>query len=126
MENIRINEYVRLKNGKIGIFKGYNKSSESPFNCKIQFKNTKNPQYYTEECVIDHNEDIKDILKAGDIIEWTADKIGFFGINEVVNRFGKKGVYAEEYDDILFLNEIKILRILTKEQFESNCYSNEN
>ena len=43
---IEVDEYVRLRNGEIGIFKGYNKSLKSPFNCKIQFRNTKNPKYY--------------------------------------------------------------------------------
>lgn len=133
MEEIKVGEYVRTKKGiiaKVGAIYEYGKRE------KYKRYFTKKNEEFNEGTLIKehliydtrqkyipkHSKNIIDLIEVGDIIEWEYKKIGYYGINEVINRFGTIGVYGIEYDDVISLKYIAIKRILTHEQFENNCY----
>lgn len=111
-EKICINEYVRTNIegiGKVINLRGY----------RVYLDNEKDVHITN---IIDHNYDIIKLIQVGDIIEWEWKEFGYYGINEVINRFGTIGVYPEEYDEVISLKDIKIKSILTHEQYERDCY----
>lgn len=122
MEEIKVGEYVRTKDGIIDKILNYS------FGCNVWHCQN---GMCIDECncigvhlkdITKHSKDIIDLIEVGDIIEWEYKKLGYYGINEVINRFGTIGVYGIEYDDVISLKYIAIKRILTHEQYEKNCY----
>lgn len=55
MSKIEINEYVRTKDGEIGIFKGYNNNKKSQWSCKVKLPRMKFWKYYTEEYIVKYS-----------------------------------------------------------------------
>lgn len=118
-------KYVRDDTGYIGevkniVCKGYPvKALEGWIICDDNVKSIINP----EKCKISDN--IKDLIQLGDIVEWKFKDSSFVAINEVIQRpetGDTLGVYVEESDYLAPLEDIKILKILTREQFEEYCY----
>lgn len=136
MEKIEVGEYVKTEDGKIrkikkfyidnvtvahgmqqtyyycGFYDGSFISSESYFSLQEKLNNI----------IVKHSKNIIDLIEVGDIIDWRTEDNSYYGINEVINRFGTIGVYAEEYDACIPLNEIIIKKILTHEKYEKECY----
>lgn len=124
---IEVNEYVRTKNGKIGIFDRYSSRKEnslykSPFNCFIKIKNRKTLLQCCEDYIVKHSKHLIDLIEVKDIIKYRIDNIS--------TTLETKG-YIEGIVDISdeeMLQEIKrdkdykVLEILTREQFEQNSY----
>ena len=124
---IEVNEYVRTKNGEIGIFDRYSSRKEnslykSPFNCFIKLKNRKTPLQCCEDYIAKHSKQLIDLLEVKDVIKYR--------IKNISTTLETKG-YIEGITDISdeeMLQRIKndknykVLEILTKEQFEANCY----
>ena len=118
MEEIQVEEYVRTKGKIFKIYEVYKclgdnfviVKNKNGFPSRIDLKEDK------------HSKDITDLIEVGDIIEWEYKELGYYGINEVINRFGIIGVYGIEYDNVISLKYITIKRILTHEQFEKNVY----
>lgn len=66
---------------------------------------------------------ITDVIVVGDIIEWETTSPYFDGgINEVINYFGKVGVYLVQGDTVRELKDINIKSIVTQEDFENISY----
>ena len=68
MEKINIGEYVRTKNGAIGIFDRYSSRKEnslykSPFNCFIKMKNRKTPLQCCEDYIVKHSKQLIDLIE---------------------------------------------------------------
>ena len=128
MEEIEVGEYIRTNDGIIGKLKrieldNIDKSLKwYVFTGKIPDKNIIDEVYINKPYIIKHSKNIIDLIEVGDIIEWEYEGFGYYGINEVINRFGTIGVYGIEYDDVIPLKNINIKRILTHEQYENNCY----
>ncbi len=124
---IKVNEYVRTKDGKIGIFDRYSSKKEnslykSPFNCFIKIKNRKTPLQCCEDYIKKHSKQLIDLIEVKDIIKYRIDNIS--------TTLETKG-YIEGIVDISdeeMLQRIKsdkdyhILEILTKESYMANCY----
>ena len=127
MAEIEVNEYVRTKDGKIGIFDRYSSRKEnslykSPFNCFIKIKNRKTSLQCCEDYIVKHSKQLIDLIEVKDVIKYRIDNIS--------TTLETKG-YLEGIIDISdeeMLQEIKsdkdyhILEILTKEQYLANCY----
>ena len=100
---IEVEEYVRTKNGKID---------------KIINNNCYMPQYIEceksllyKEDIVNHNKNIIDLIEAGDIVNGER-------ILEITGDY----IYTNEtYHNKFYLNK-HIKTILTKEQYEQNCY----
>ena len=116
MEEIQVGEYVRTYNGLIGKIVQITDSG----NYAIRIYN--GAEYVVRAVIVKHSKNIIDLIEVGDIIEWEYKELGYYGINEVINRFGTIGVYGIEYDNVISLKYIAIKRILTHEQYENNCH----
>jgi len=123
---IEVNEYVRTKNGEIGIFDRYSSRKEnslykSPFNCFIKIKNRKTPLQCCEDYIVKHSKQLIDLIGCGDLVNrhLIIDKY------EDVDEYGNDFWCLIIEDDSLLnrsIREENIQTILTKEQFEANCY----
>ena len=122
-DKIEVNEYVRTKDGKIGIFDRYslrkeNSSYKSPFNCFIKIKNRKTPLQCSEDYIVKHSKKLIDLIEVGDIVK---DKYNKYEVAFVKDD----KIYCNDYnldDSLITLREQDIKAILAREQFETNCY----
>lgn len=125
MEEIEVGEYGRTNLGEIIKFAWLESIEGERYKDKvILIKNNKvvNEFYYfrKNEYIVKHSKNIIDLTEVGDIIDWRTEDNSYYGINEVINRFGIIGVYAKEYDKCIPLKEIIIKKILTHEKYEKN------
>lgn len=112
---IEVNEYVRTKDGIIGIFDRYSSRKEkslykSPFNCFIKIKNRKTPLQCCEDYIVNHSKQLIDLIEVGDIVEIRTGLYSSFKY------------FVENEDNLLLLEDWNIETILTKEIYMANCY----
>ena len=119
---IEVNEYVRTKNGKIGIFDRYSSRKEnslykSPFNCFIKIKNRKTPLQCCEDYIVKHSKQLIDLIEVGDYVNgYKVIKLkdGFANGTMEIVLSNNTIIYRHHSEDIK--------TILTKEQYLANCY----
>ena len=122
-DKIEVNEYVRTKDGKIGIFDRYSLRKEnslykSPFNCFIKIRNRKAPLQCCEDYIVKHSKQLIDLIEVGDIVK---DKYNKYEVAFVKDD----KIYCNDYnldDSLITLREQDMKEILAREQFEANCY----
>lgn len=115
---IEVNEYVRTKNGEIGIFDRYSSRKEnslykSPFNCFIKIKNRKTPLQCCEDYIVNHSKQLIDLIEFGDIVN------GIKVIYKGLDKNNNVASFDNGHDEVK-LKDIKT--ILTKESYMANCY----
>ena len=123
---IEVNEYVRTKNGEIGIFDRYSSRKEnslykSPFNCFIKIKNRKTPLQCCEDYIVKHSKQLIDLIEVGDYVN--GREVKHIAMFEGFPDYPKLIFVDETHlipDDTCENEDIKT--ILTHEQFEANCY----
>lgn len=104
MEEIRIGEYVRLKNGEIF------KIDENTANYYIS-----NKEFITNE-IVKHSKNIIDLIEVGDYINgWKV-----LSIVTTYDKPNEIGIKLLGFDNLLY--DVKIQSIVTKEQFKSVEY----
>lgn len=122
---IEVNEYVRIKDGEIGIFDRYSSRKEnslykSPFNCFIKIKNRKTPLQCCEDYIVKHSKQLIDLIEVGDIVN------GYRVINVINEGLCPSGkcidIDSSKDSSECTLWEEDIKTILTKEQYMANCY----
>lgn len=116
---IEAGEYVRTKyDGMQKVIKIEQRVGESGENYYYF-----NKVYGTwENGILKHSKDIIDLIKEGDILRYKLK-----GLNSEYITIVKKYHDARSNEDWLIINgyrleQIEILEILTKEQYEQNCY----
>ena len=118
MSEIEIGEYVRTKTGNIDKLKEITNENRYLFEKSII--------RYTEEnmknMIVNHSKNQKELIQEGDILEYQINKLSFTKIGEV-----KKYKDARSFKEYLGvegfnLEQITILKILTKEKFEEESY----
>ena len=126
MEDIEAEEYVRTKNGKIGIFDRYSSRKEnslhkSPFNCFIKMQNRKTPLQCSRKYIVKHSKHLIDVIEVGDIVNG----------REVKHIAMFEGF--PDYPELIFVDETRLVpgdscenseieTILAHEQYEQNCF----
>lgn len=128
MEKVDISEYVRTEKGLIAKYLGFEKEDSDMEYNKHLFDNKIYwyYEYYNEyvykedweqfkENIVNHSKQLIDLVEVGDIVEIRT------GLHSSFKYF------VENEDNLLLLEEqVKqfwnIETILTKEQFEANCY----
>lgn len=121
--NIEVGEYVRTEDGNIGklveINKNYLNYYKIDVKKEIQHIDTRDNYIYTRDGFdLKHSKNIIDLIELKDIVEiqnLVGEDISFtFEIfNEETMADFLKGIKDKE---------IKLISILTKEQYENNCY----
>lgn len=103
---IEVGEYVRAKNGKID--KVINNNCYMP-----QYIECEKSLLYKED-IVNHSKNLVDLIEVGDIVN---------GI-QVYSEEGKLAVeVAEHMPPYKLIEDMEIKTILTKEQYQSNCYT---
>ena len=123
---IEVNEYVRTKNGEIGIFDRYSSRKEnslykSPFNCFIKIKNRKTPLQCCEDYIVKHSKQLIDLIEIGDYVN--GREVKHIAMFEGFPDYPRLIFVDETHlipDDTCENDEIQT--ILTKEQMMANCY----
>lgn len=122
MDELKVGEYGRTNFGKIIKFAWYEKEKEILNDKAVilvdKMRTTTDCFYYFEkgECIVKHSKNIIDLIEVGDYVN--GEKI-----EQITTDSGYKKYYTtgfgvyDEYD-----NESVIHSILTKEQYEANCY----
>lgn len=135
MEEIQVNEYVRTENGLIG---KVNKIEIAGSGCRfsgefftdtiIQFNDGKvYERRVKSKQVKKHSKNIKKLIEEGDIIELDGEKY------QVIydKSYNKLGILIPNKDYLeirhialeYILQKNSIIKIITHEQFENNCYT---
>ena len=114
MDNLKVGEYVRTKNGKIDKVINNNYYMSQYIECEKRIVDKEN--------IVNHSFNIKELIEPQDILRY---KIKDF-------NFNSKGIVYEKYDPkkgeyYKIVNghrpeEVQIIEILTHEQYERNCY----
>lgn len=117
MSDIEIGEYIRTKNGKIGKV-----IDISNVTGKYLIRwNQKQTYYISQLKDITHSKDIRGILKKGDLIfhkYWSNGNEKLSKVDLYLNRDGTYSLGADFYR----LEQLKITRVITKEELLKNCY----
>lgn len=115
MNDIEIGDYVRTRNGEIGIFIEYRNDK---FFCKIKIRNT----YYTPpiSTIVNHSKNIIDLIEVGDFVNG-------YRVLEMFKFQNDKYAFTTCKSDFKSIcriwSEEDIETILTKEQYSQNCYT---
>lgn len=122
MEEIEVNEYVRTNKGNIGQVIGiFNGHCQAKYHIQFQGKVKVKRQYLSTYTIIKHSKQLIDLIEVGDIVNGCS--VVGFGY-ECVNGNKEKSILVEgKYTKVNYaLLNRDIETILTKEQFEANCY----
>lgn len=128
MEDIKENEYIRTYDGDIGILVEINNKNYNylTIDCKNDVRTDRiGPQnllYLKNEDIIKHSTNIIDLIEVNDIVKYKLKGMNSVHISEVKGyidaRKNEKTLMVDGYK----LEQVKILKILTHEQFEKASY----
>ena len=110
MKKIEVGEYIRTDNGEIHKVLDTEKGS---IKIKSQYK-----EWIGICCIKKHSKQLIDLIEVGDIVK---DKYNKYEVAFV--KYDR--IYCNDYnldDSLITLREQDINAILTREQFEANCY----
>lgn len=113
MEDVKIGEYVRTKKGQIDKFEKYN---ENRIIVKCKRRN------YWAEDIVKHSKNIIDLIDVGDILRYKLKGLKSEYITVVKKYHDSRSNEEWLIIDGYKLEKVEILEILTKEQYERNCY----
>ncbi len=124
MEEIKVGEYVRTKRGSIGKFKFY--GIDDGAEEIVYFKNHKGTTCVDENEITKHSFNIIDLIEVGDyvngdrIVEIEKDYYNL-KLDKMVTLETANLIIGNE-EGMLSISANEIKTILTKEQYEANCY----
>lgn len=112
---IEVNEYVRTKNGVID-------KVDALYGMIENTVHLENQKWFDTKNIVKHRKQLIDLIEIGDILkikiseEWVEkqDTIKFIVVGQTYT--------ITEIKECLENGLFKIIQILTKEQFEANCY----
>ena len=114
MEDIKVNEYVKTKGGKIDKVKYNNYYMKQYIDCERGL--------YLRDNITKHSFNLIDLLENGDVVTFKIGSMEAIRIG-IVHKFndarsGEKVTLIDGYK----LEDADIKEILTHEQFKANCY----
>lgn len=111
---IEVGEYVRTKNGKIDKVVSNNYYMGKYIETEKDFIFCKN--------IVKHSKQLIDLIEAGDIVKYRLKNFKYTNVTRVNVirdvRSNKESMLIDGHN----LEQINILEILTKEQYNINCY----
>lgn len=111
---IEAGEYVRTENGKIDKVVSNNCYMEKYIKAEKGFISCKN--------IVKHSKQLIDLIEGGDIVKYRLKNFKYTNVTRVNVirdvRSNKESILIDGYN----LEQINILEILTKEQYNINCY----
>ena len=123
MSDIQVGEYVRTNKGYIRKIDKIEKCSiceeKIYINTEI-IKDLKFTNTYHKEDIVKHSKNIIDLIEVGDIVnDRKVYQVGYNFLDDLVLKMS-----TSNYEDFIYEDEIKT--ILTKEQYQANCYEVES
>lgn len=121
--------YVRTKLGIKKVYDINEKATKWKYRYKLKEQDGDGTvtlgSFSDDEVLGEPSYNIKDLILLGDIVQWAWLGHGYYGVNEIIGRPGERGigVYPEEYDGLLPLKDILILKVLTCEQFNHHSFN---
>ena len=123
---IEVEEYVRTKDGKIATFDRYSSRKEtsiykSPFNCFIKLPNRKTPLQCHRDYIVKHSKSIIDLIEVWDyvngrlVLQTDCKTQNVCLLIPFTDTKVNTNIMWYGYEDIE--------TILTKEQYQANCYT---
>lgn len=123
---IEVNEYVRTKNGYIIKVDRNTNIFNLGYKEYVDMETTIYGFTYEEE-IVKHSKQLIDLIEVGDVIKYFSNYLGrkikievIFTCNRENDYKWDLGYVGTNIDDYIMIEEIK--EILTKEQFEANCF----
>lgn len=115
---IEVNEYVRTNKGNIGQVIGiFNGHCQAKYHIQFQGKVKVKRQYLSTHTIIKHSKQLIDLIEVGDIV----NGMEVLDIHKPRDLWEPIEIRVDSrYTNFILAEDIKI--ILTKEQFEANCY----
>lgn len=110
---IEVGEYVRIK-GVIGKIENINNFREPSMKYALDIPQARDLVFVGEKEIVKHSKNIIDLIEVKDIVEI------YDVLNEDVIYIWNEEMLKAVKEDVN--NGIGIRRILTKEQYEANCY----
>ena len=122
MKEIEVGDYVRTKKGIIGELISETLSYPEPSEWKLKVNNSEIIIVENEDYPVKHSKQLKDLVGSGDLIIYRLRGLkhqseGFIRIYKDA-RSEEESLGVDNYS----LEQIEIIKILTHEQFEANCY----
>lgn len=115
MEKMQIGEYIRTDTGKIGKIIAEIYEYKDDYSFQIMFKDGIYEYWDIDDYITKHSKNIIDLLEIGDFVNGSY----IFETGNAIN--GEKWVHTV-IGRILYNEELKKAKILTKEQYENNYY----
>lgn len=115
---IQVGEYVRTRNGEIGIFKGYNANKKSQWKLRIEFQGVKTWKYCAEEYIVKHKPKPIDLIEVGDYVNGHKIVREIWGEDDNDLHFEIEGGFGKA----TYIGEKNIKSIVTKEMMASVEY----
>lgn len=114
---IEVGEYVRTNKGNIGnvidIFQGH---CTAKYHIQFQGNVKVKRQYLSTKTIVKHSKNIIDLIEVGDYVNGI--------LIEDIEEIDNKKVFYSNGEMIAWTNRDKgIETILTKEQYQANCYT---
>lgn len=119
MKRIEVGEYVKTEDGIIDkVIIPYNGKCNNP-NCSEKHISCKY-NYYNEKDIVKHSKQLIDLIEPGDILE--IEEEGYEEKYECLKSDKGLSIYVPISDYYKRIEDLKIKRVLTKEQFRQNSY----
>lgn len=114
---IEVGDYVRLKNGKIAQIENINDFREPSMKYVLDFQMADLlfcGDEVLKQQIVKHSKNIIDLIEEGDYVN--GNRI------DIVEKDENGHVYYLQNTELPAVNKNEIKTILTKEQYEANCY----
>ena len=125
MKDIEIGEYVRTKDGYLGSFVEYIPKALNYLKIDIgrpvqrMAGITDNFIYTRHGFLLKHSKDIMDLIEIGDVLEISEFREYFRKTNKIP-IFDRQTIVTIR--EGIIKGNLKVVTVLTKEQYEDNCY----
>lgn len=124
MEEIKIGEYIRTKKGTIAKVLAYHdlityndKGTSVTFHSLDTIKGA-----IADVDIAKHSKNIKELVQAGDIVVYKIKGLEHYNVDIVKEYTEARTLKTELRIGLYSLEQINILKILTEEKFESECF----
>lgn len=123
MEEIKINDYIRTKKGTIAKVLAYQDlTTYDDKRISVTFHSFDTDKGAIADVEIEkHSKNIKELVEAGDIVIYGINNL-FTDIEIVKEHTEARTLKTELKVGLYSLEQINILKILTREKFENECF----
>lgn len=118
MEDIKVGDFVRLKQGYIGTVENINDFREPSMKYVVDIQKI-DLVFVGDDDIVKQSKNLIDLIEEGDYV----NGIKIYCLEKAVDYLGRNYIYVNKlYSNAKPILEEDIKTILTKELYEANCY----